>query len=556
MVWWAARRRQCLLLLAGLLLVPCSLLVLVSGPDVSAEQALVSRLAELQARLQHLESQHRLRQEEVRALAQPLAALLDAGASGAGVNATGQGGLGALAAPEVRALLAAAAAGGNGNGSGSGGAQLRLPSAFHFLPHLLDAAASLRPAFCLSKGRVGVSMVMGVPTVRRQVQSYLLATLKNLVDSMSPQEANDSLIIVFVAETDQDYVLQVVRQLEAQFPEQLDTGLLELVAPPATYYPDLDALRTTLGDPPERVRWRTKQNLDFAFLMMYAQPKGTFYVQLEDDILAKKGFVSTMKTYALQKISEKAPWFVIEFCQLGFIGKMFKCVDLPWLVQFFLMFYNDKPVDWLLDHLISTKICNLDKDAKHCKKAKSQLWLQYKPSLFQHIGTHSSLKGKVQKLKDKQFGRVALFFPHQNPEASVKSAIKHYKQYSLARAYAGETFFWGLLPQPGDQLSFTFKRPILIKRYLFRSGNAEHPSDRFYNTSVEVLPESSQTTLSRSDYNSTSDGYIIVGQFDTMGVAEGTVNSQLGRIRTLRLSVHSDSENWAILSEIHVVAGS
>ena len=27
------------------------------------------------------------------------------------------------------------------------------------------------------------------------------------------------------------------------------------------------------------------------------------------------------------------------------------------------------------------------------------MWLHYKPSLFQHIGTHSSLKGKVQKLK-------------------------------------------------------------------------------------------------------------------------------------------------------------
>jgi len=83
----------------------------------------------------------------------------------------------------------------------------------------------------------------------------------------------------------------------------------------------MENLRETLGDSPERVRWRTKQNLDFAFLMMYSQPKATFYVQLEDDILAKKNFISTMKNYALQKISEKSPWFVLEFCQLGFIGK-------------------------------------------------------------------------------------------------------------------------------------------------------------------------------------------------------------------------------------------
>lgn len=96
---------------------------------------------------------------------------------------------------------------------------------------------------------------------------------------------------------------------------------MDVISPPASYYPDLDNLRQTLGDPIERVRWRTKQNLDFAFLMMYAQPKGTFYVQLEDDILAKKNFVSIMKNFALQKIANKEPWFVLEFCQLGFIGK-------------------------------------------------------------------------------------------------------------------------------------------------------------------------------------------------------------------------------------------
>lgn len=27
-------------------------------------------------------------------------------------------------------------------------------------------------------------------------------------------------------------------------------------------------------------RWRTKQNLDFSFLMLYAQNKGTYYVQV------------------------------------------------------------------------------------------------------------------------------------------------------------------------------------------------------------------------------------------------------------------------------------
>lgn len=41
---------------------------------------------------------------------------------------------------------------------------------------------------------------------------------------------------------------------------------------------------------------------------------------------------------------------------------MFRCIDIPWIIQFFFMFYNDKPVDWLLDGLIQTKVCNLEKD--------------------------------------------------------------------------------------------------------------------------------------------------------------------------------------------------
>lgn len=31
------------------------------------------------------------------------------------------------------------------------------------------------------------------------------------------------------------------------------------------------------------LRWRTKQNLDYCFLMMYCQSKGTYYVQVSSD---------------------------------------------------------------------------------------------------------------------------------------------------------------------------------------------------------------------------------------------------------------------------------
>lgn len=167
---------------------------------------------------------------------------------------------------------------------------------------------------------------------------------------------------------------------------------MEVISPPASFYPDLNGLRVTLNDPMERVRWRTKQNLDYAFLMMYAQSRGVYYVQLEDDILTTPDYVSKMMRFALDKEASKVDWFLLDFCQLGFIGtgyfysgllpihiqyrshiafslstffpfclgKMFRSVDLPYVIQFAVMFHNDKPVDWLLDPILETRYCPHD----------------------------------------------------------------------------------------------------------------------------------------------------------------------------------------------------
>ena len=55
--------------------------------------------------------------------------------------------------------------------------------------------------------------------------------------------------------------------------------------------------------------------------MMYAQSRGLYYVQLEDDILTTPLYVTKMLRFALEKESSKTDWFLLDFCQLGFIGK-------------------------------------------------------------------------------------------------------------------------------------------------------------------------------------------------------------------------------------------
>lgn len=106
---------------------------------------------------------------------------------------------------------------------------LHLPTVFHHLPHLLAKESSLQPAVRVGQGRTGgrgvgreehgvgvagspralpsvappspiVSVVMGIPSVRREVHSYLTDTLHSLISELSPQEKEDSVIVVLIAE--------------------------------------------------------------------------------------------------------------------------------------------------------------------------------------------------------------------------------------------------------------------------------------------------------------------------------------------------------------------
>ncbi|KAM4555714.1 alpha-1,3-mannosyl-glycoprotein 4-beta-N-acetylglucosaminyltransferase A-like isoform 2-T2 [Odontesthes bonariensis] len=432
----------------------------------------------------------------------------------------------------------------------SGQQPLLQPNIYLYMPHLKQHPGSLMPNVVLGQGRRGVSMVLGIPTVKREKESYLSSTLGSLLSSLTSSQCQDLLIIVFVAETDSDYVNSVAQTIKTNFPKEVKSGLLEVVSPSQYYYPDFKNLEETLGDSMDRVRWRSKQNLDFSFLMLYAQDKGTFYVQLEDDIVAKEDYYSKMKSFAIQEASKK--WLYLEFSQLGFIGKMFQTRDLPMIAEFFLMFHRDKPIDWLLDHILWVKVCNPEKSPKDCDEQKALLKQQYKPSLFQHMGLHSSLPGKLQPLKDKKFGKQT----YSNPPAELSSSLKYYKQHNLDRVYNGEDFLWALTPVQGDYILFSFPQPIHISGYLFCSGNAENTGDKFYNTTVEVLPSNMSAKDKRvigssSKYKESDKGFFIIGAFQN-GVAEGKIEEVLQPVSALRLVVHSESDVWAVLSKVHI----
>lgn len=162
-------------MILSIILVPCAILNLLSPSDLHEETVLQNSIAELQAKLEHLHAKYITSQEEINLLSHQLLQLIENN----------------HILPDVQFLL---------NNATTNVTNIKLPSIYNFLPHFLNDPNSLHPAFVQSKGRTGVSMILGVPTVKREVQTYLIATLKNLLDRMNPAETADTLIIVLVAE--------------------------------------------------------------------------------------------------------------------------------------------------------------------------------------------------------------------------------------------------------------------------------------------------------------------------------------------------------------------
>ena len=146
-----------------------------------------------------------------------------------------------------------------------------------------------------------------------------------------------------------------------------------------------------------------------------------------------------------------------------------------------------------------------------------------------------------------------MFTPHQNPLATFETNTTHYEQYSLTRAYNGETFYWAPMPQPGEFILIRFQNPTQLSGFKFVSGNAEHPSDLFEKATIQVLPNDPYADLSSLTLQKSSGGFFVVGVFDKNGVAEGDINyNVMGKVKELRILVGKNHENSIILSEIHL----
>ena len=165
------------------------------------------------------------------------------------------------------------------------------PKVIEFLPHLIGKTHLVQPKFKLSKNREA-TIAIGIPTIKREKTSYLLETVKSVLDAMNELEKSDALIVIMIATFDDErYIQATIESLSKEFKYELDSGLLEIIVPPNEFYPDFTKIEKdkVFNDSNDRVKWRTKQNYDFSYLMTYGQKRSKYYLQV---ILKIKKFKS------------------------------------------------------------------------------------------------------------------------------------------------------------------------------------------------------------------------------------------------------------------------
>ncbi|XP_047234941.1 alpha-1,3-mannosyl-glycoprotein 4-beta-N-acetylglucosaminyltransferase C-like isoform X2 [Girardinichthys multiradiatus] len=371
-------------------------------------------------------------------------------------------------------------------------------------------------------------LAVGLSSVKRKKGSYLVPTLQSLFSQSSPEERSSMVVVVLIADFDFTWISRTIREINSTFASELEQGQLVVIHVSQEWYPPLTGLKRNYNDAPDRVTFRSKQNVDYSFLIHYSAGLGKYYLQLEDDVFSAKNFLTTIRKHIAEQNMKKSTWAMLEFSALGYIGKLYKSSSLPLLARFLLLFYQEMPCDWLMTHF---------------RELMTQReTILFKPSLFQHMGTFSSFQGTYNKLKDKDFELGV----YTNPSAEVYSNISTYQKNLPKLAWeAGEGFFWGRSPGRGDHLTVVFQEPTVVTGILVEtgSGGKDLLDSGQVELGQEVLAKEKQSCKTFQ-----SLGAFINGKFEMQGI-DKLHNSASS---CLRILVTAGQKDWVIVQKIRI----
>lgn len=337
---------------------------------------------------------------------------------------------------------------------------------------------------------------VGFGTVSRK-KDYVFDTIKCMFGlsgaqgcSVSEEERSQLVVLMHLADFDIAWVQATSKKMQEEFPDLIKRGLLHAIHAPQELYPELELCPPNCyyRDDPHRVKWRSKQNVDYAFLMYYAEPLAPYYLQIEDDLSFAPNWVQKILTYWNQEYppgwlsKENTPWRLIDFSELGFIGKAVQSNELVRLAQFLLLFYDQMPCDLLLGEWM-----------KSMTQGKRLEYWKTQQSLFQHVGVFRSLGG-YQPLQENRFGNHLFDNPPGVVFANMTGVPTFEARYAYwpggneqdrsdecdlqTRAPRKRCFYWAKTVMPGDHITLVFNADVPnVMAALVEFGAEKHEKD-------------------------------------------------------------------------------
>ena len=178
-------------------------------------------------------------------------------------------------------------------------------------------------------------------------------------------------------------------------------------------------------------------------------------------------------------------WGMLSLSSLGFIGKLFRNSHLQQLATFFMMFYDEKPVDWLIYNFLDTKDLTVFVSDRH---------------VFHHIGRQSSLHGKEQHVVDYDFPRLYALREEKsrstkkplsekpkpiNPPAVFYSTMGDNQYYSPDALYnTPHGLYWAEAANKSAYFTVSFRHYQVLHNIRIETGTKEHPGDILHHASL------------------------------------------------------------------------
>jgi len=245
----------------------------------------------------------------------------------------------------------------------------------------------------------GIKLVIGIASMQRgspnNPRSTLLNTLSSVVSKITVAERDTTRIVVFNLQTPPEDHDQI-KTVEEKYKDDILSGFIEVVANWEGYGDLLNPnlIEQTHNDSMGRILWRSKENLDFAFVVDYCSKIAEFILFLEDDVKAANNFISkTLHYFNEPPLNDKGSWLFFSLytpypqvrdkvpvpfgcCTQAIV---FQARDMPALVSYIKERYAKDPVDWLLRDYLT--------------ESKRNMYIAI-PNLFQHDTTVSTLAEK------------------------------------------------------------------------------------------------------------------------------------------------------------------